>query len=250
MDEKVKALIEYLYKEEDTHLAEDDIKVSDWNDSLFLTPCGSFSVFTEDEANKAHNEYIRDFIDDLGVEGFSGSAQEYILDHFVELDNGEEFMEEDYRAYYEDIESEASSNPEIFTDRLQEELFEKSFGDWHDKDLNDSDIRDWFADYDERKDDLIEEVVEKAVKQWDSPTQYVLENFGRDYLKQGVKEGFVTFDYDGISKYVMEEDGRGNCLSSWDGQEIESGDFFIYKQDEEIYDKNFEYEADTYDEER
>lgn len=151
MDEKVKALIEYLYKEEDTHLAEDDIKVSDWNDSLFLTPCGSFLVFTEDEANKAHNEYIRDLIDDLGIEGFSQSAQEYILDHFVELDNGEEFMEEDYRVYYGDIESEASSKPEIFIDRLQEELFEKSFSGWRDDDLNDPVVKDWFADYDKMK---------------------------------------------------------------------------------------------------
>ena len=343
-EQRKQALAQFLDISPDEIEIENDVRDESATSIRLLSPEGAFYVLTEEEADKAVEEYIENFIDDLGIDGFTPSAQEYILENYAEWSDGEDYMRDDYESYYHDIESESASD-EIFTDRLQEELFEKTVGDWRaDSNFDDyriyrheltelsecdnlqeccekikefiglnaediitpvftgedictdilingestnggygnysnelisklnatmypdtdkeelisqyleeeyegyvfENIKEWFEEYEDNKDDLIDEAVQSIIDEYDSPLEWAKFEFGKEFLEHLKKEGELEYDYKGIAEYCSEMDGRGNSLSPWDGREneedIDGTTFYIYQQDDCDYSKKAEIE--------
>ena len=309
-DEKVQALLDYLNGENDTKLTADDIKVEEQSYSksgaLYHTPFGTYNVLTDSESYDAAYQRINDIWNDLGLESFTPNAQIYIRDNFIEpTDSLDEFMENGFREYYEDIENESD---DTFDDRLMQELaeidgFDRSdmkylnelkeeleelkeqaddldnrIYDYRDKldnasvktaeiiqsridalldrsdivrneikaveeEIDDNDLNKWLDIYDENKYELIDKATEKKIDEWNNSLEWYLEEFGKDTINYLLNNGLAEIDMDGLVDYIIDTDGRECELAGWDGVENEQGDFYIYKQD------NFIYECDKPDKE-
>lgn len=309
-DEKVQALLDYLNEENDTKLTADDIKVEEQSYSksgaLYHTPFGTYNVLTDSESHDAAYQRINDIWDDLGLESFTPNAQIYIRDNFIEpTDSLDEFMENGFREYYEDIENESD---DTFDDRLMQELaeidgFDRSdmkylnelkeeleelkeqaddldnrIYDYRDKldnasvktaeiiqsridalldrsdivrneikaveeEIDDNDLNKWLDIYDENKYELIDKATEKKIDEWNNSLEWYLEEFGKDTINYLLNNGLAEINMDELVEYIIDTDGRGCELAGWDGVENEQDDFYIYKQD------NFIYECDKPDKE-
>ena len=88
----------------------------------FRTPDGTFTVMDEEEAKKAHLEYIESVIDDIGIEAFTPSFQEEILKDYTKQDDFEKINEEINENYAKDIESETVYS--TYANRLIDECAE------------------------------------------------------------------------------------------------------------------------------
>lgn len=110
-------------------------------------------------------------------------------------------MEEDYRFYCDDIESEESSSDE-YENRLEEEMAEAEC---------------------ETKEDYIEYLCGN----YSDSFEWFNSNFGSAELNH-VINNYNLLDIDKVIEYIKEEDGRG-ILASYDGVENEEEEYFIYR---------------------
>lgn len=316
-DDRIQAVLEHINNESGEDYTPADVEVSEgYNSDVkyteYKTPEGTFLCMTEDESYEYLAEDIENLIDDIGIDDTFGDYKDYVYDNFVEWDGGEDYMKEDYRTYYEDIENESASDGR-FSDRLQEELFEKegyssvdldswetyrneveelhsasddefvevltnlmndnlieeddgtySSGfycdtlidflnnpeeiyshrddmieaylddEWYSSDVQE--IDEWFENYDNDKDDLIDRAVDKIIEEYDSPVDWANEQFGKEFIKRLADNGELTIDYDGIAHWTESIDGFGR-ISSYDGQYDECGDYLIYKSDSASIDR-------------
>lgn len=250
--------------------------------ALYHTPFGTYNVLTDSESYDAAYQRINDIWDDLGLESFTPNAQIYIRDNFIEpTDSLDEYMEENFYEYYTDIESETDHLYSIFSDRLQQELAEvdgffkndmQRYLDLNEKiddinsDLDDvkfdikkleekiakeednpykEKLEDDLSDLEDEKNRLTAELDETQLEleDWDNSLEWYLDEFGKGTIGYLINNGLAEIDMDGLVDYIIDTDGRGCELAGWDGVENEQGDFYIYKQD------NFIYECDKPDKE-
>ena len=183
---------------------------------------GEYLVVDDDEADEEFADYQRSLWDDLGIESFSESFQEWIMDNAVNSDWFEEAMEESNRFYCEDIMSEQS---DVYGSRLVEECYDRNL-------INDEDFEvdeDGDIDYTDCKkdnDELVELLADDMSE--DDPIEWYRSNFGDDDFRRVVKDNNLV-DIDAVIDEVQTWDGRGPSLAGYDGVENESGDFFIYR---------------------
>lgn len=236
-EKKKEALLTYLQNFDETYTMEDiSIEREYGAYTEYATPEGTFCIMTEDEAKENSIEYIKNLIDDCGgIEKTFGGNAEYVFDNFVEWD-GEEFFREDYQSYYEDIEHEGASCDELFESRLQQEIYEglinENFDDSYEFDISEvRELMDFINDFDDNRDDYIEEMVDKRIAEIDDYVEEAKFQFGEKFL-----EGLdVDIDYEGIAEWCVEVDGYGHLFSAWDGKTEcigENNEFYLFKQDE------------------
>jgi len=192
-------------------------------------------------------------------------------------DSLDEYMEENFYEYYTDIESESDSCFEnrlqrelaevdgFFKNDMQRYLdlnekiddinselgdVEDDLSDLEDKknrltaeldetqlELEDWDFTEWYENYEKNKDNLIDKAVQTKMADWDNSLEWYLDEFGKGTLGYLLNNGLAKIDMDGLVDYIIEEDGKGCELAGWDGVENEQDDFYIYKQDNEVYKK-------------
>lgn len=256
MEERRKALFKFL-KEDNDECKLKDIKNT--YDNMFDTPYGEYVVLTDNEADEQHRDSLESLIDDIGiidVFGYDTWQWNYIVDNFLK-DNGiEDIMFEDYKSYYNDIEYEGDeifdnrqikeitemlANNDIISFDLEDivkylEIKDKSLCEILEDEELDGDmleiyisIKEYFDNYDDNKDEYIEKCTEIIISEYDSPAEWVMLNFGKDILKKFIEDNQFSLDIDGISQWIIDTDGRGNSLASYDGKEYEEGDYFIYR---------------------
>lgn len=80
--------------------------------------------------------------------------------------------------------------------------------------------------YDDSEDEMSDEVREEINE---NPVRYIIDNFGLGELKQILEDDKSLFNISAICSQLMKLDGRGFVLASADGNEIEYGNYFIYK---------------------
>lgn len=264
MDKCKEALLQFLGTDYD----EDDIEVKDYDSAYgvdgcydFATPEGTFTVVPDDKVAEVKKREIESLVDDMGIETFSKDYQQEVIENFMTFPDGESWMREDYESYLEEIENEGSS---WFEDRLQEELFEMKF-DIHSSEMDaykeyrearedeeradeaDELYQPEYAEYDKflesyeaEKEHLKEEFVQSRIDDYDSPIDYIIQNFGKEELKRLYEEGHLEFDIDALAEDVARQDGYGS-LSAWDGNDneeyVDGKTFHIFKQDEEVFEK-------------
>ena len=216
---RIKELAEYLGISPDEIQLEDNI-ASKYTG--YLTPEGTFTVMTEDEAREACSDYISEFIDDVGIGGFTPYFQDRIYDEFLDDDWFEDACKEMQENYANDIQDEAG---EVGANRLIDECIDEGI-------ISEDDL-DEDGEYTGDK-DLVEEY-----------SEYLYDRIGRDYtsyarwyadefgdVRDIVRSGAVSLDIDGIVDACIDEDGYGHNLASWDGDTIELPNYMAFKQDD------------------
>ena len=195
INERINALVKFLGYEVE------EVKES-YREEVFETPEGEYLVLTEEEADEEAKQSILNLIDDIGIQAFSESAQEYILNNFVEYRWFEDAIRETYQYYIDDIREESASDEE-YKNRLDEEMAVAGVED-------EEEFLDWLC--------------ENA----GDPVEYYRDNFGKDDFNNVVKENDLI-NWDEVAQWSIEEDGRGNTLGSWDGEENEYNGYYIYR---------------------
>jgi hypothetical protein len=195
-----------------------------------------YAAGLESEMESSCYEYVDGLIDDIGYEGFSnGFARSYI--------DSDAVAEEAERIYYDDV----SSNPESYlneedrelSDEQQEEIdilkrkieqtenviseLEEHMDAEEDEDVEEKidelkeridemndEINDIEADpQGEYPEDLIDEKVSELVDEVRSDPEYFMNDFGLDWKDYIDKDDFI--------QGVIDTDGYGGCIGSYDG---------------------------------
>ena len=170
-----------------------EIKILDKN--TFEVDGAEYLVLSEDEREEEFYNYQKNLIEDIGLDAFSGWAQDYIIDNFVDDEWFIEAMREHFEYYISDI-SEESADDEKFENRLQEEILESGCED-------EEDYLNYLCNLEE-------------------PIEWFLSNFSQNEFNEVVKENDLI-NWDDVIEWVAREDGY-NCLSTYDGVEIELED--------------------------
>lgn len=142
----------------------------------------------------------------------------------------EKIAKEEDNPYKDKLEDDLS-NLEDEKNRLTAELDETQL------ELEDWDFTEWYENYEKNKDNLIDKAVQTKMADWDNSLEWYLDEFGKGTIGYLINNGLAKIDMDGLVDYIIDTDGRGCELAGWDGVENEQDDFYIYKQDNEVYKK-------------
>ena len=176
-----------------------EIKVLDEN--TFEVDGAEYLVLSEDEREEEFKAYQESLIEDMGLDAFSGWAQDYIIDNFVNDEWFMEAMREHFEYYISDINEEPADNEE-FENRLKEEIFEVGCED-------EEDYLNYLCDL-------------------ESPIEWFLSNFSQNEFNAIVKEHDLI-DWEDVITWVAREDGY-SCLAAYDGEELElQDDLYAYR---------------------
>ena len=171
------------------------------DENTFEVDGAEYLVLTEDEREEEFYNYQKSLIDDMGLDAFSGWAQDYIIDNFVDDEWFMEAMREHFEYYISDI-NEEPADDEKFENRLQEEIAEVNCED-------EEDYLNYLCDL-------------------ESPIEWFLNNFGKNEFNATVKE-YNLINWDDVIHWVAREDGYG-CLAAYDGEELElQDDLYAYR---------------------
>ena len=165
------------------------------NENTFEVDGAEYLVLTEDEREEEFYNYQESLIEDMGLDAFSGWAQDYIIDNFVNDEWFKDVMEEHFEFYISDIKEEPADNEE-FENRLQEEMAEVGCKD-------EEEFLNYHCDLED-------------------PAEWFLSNFGKNEFNTIVKENDLI-NWNDVIDWVAREDGY-SCLAAYDGEELELQD--------------------------
>jgi hypothetical protein len=221
-EDRIEALAQFLGLDEEE---KEDIEV---DDETLTYDRKEYLVLTDSEADDWFERYLKDLWDDIGIQSFSESFQDWIINNALDKSWFEDAMDESNRFYCEDIADERSRE---FDNRLVEECYERGLIDDDDFEKDEDDD----VDHEQCKkdnDDLIELMVEDMNNDYDDPVEWYKDNFGEEDLSKVVIEKNLV-DLDEVIEEVKSVDGRGNTLSTYNGEENEenvNGEwFYIYR---------------------
>jgi len=82
---------------------------------------------------------------------------------------------------------------------------------------------------DQARDNVIHEIYEETKEALDDPIQYFVKEQGLYTKEDLLEQNFIGIDYEGMAKDVLDSDGVGHILASYDGDEDEIGNSYIYR---------------------
>lgn len=222
-EKKIELLAKYL------EIDPSDIEQSDYDKNTFEVAGDGkeYLVVDEDTARELAEESVKNFIDDLGITGFTPVFQDWILSNALDYDF-EGVLRDSMESSINDLELETSN---LFDNRLIEELVDCGILDDEDFVLDEDGEIDYYTlkdsvDLESKKEEFLNELVEDA----GDPQEWYIQNFGKDSIKDLVESGAATLDEDKIASEVISEDGIAHLLATYDGDEIELGeDMFAYR---------------------
>ena len=195
--ERIEALAKFLGVEVD------DLTVSKFDERTFENEeAGEYIVLTEEEADEAAEENVRNIIDDIGLQSFSEYFQQWILDTCVDSDWFEDFLREDMENYIEEIRDE-EPNYVKYESRLDEEM-------------------------DEAEVETEEEFLQYLIKNAGDPVEYAKDQFGMEWVNEMI-ERYDLIDWEAVIEESIAVDGCGHFIATYDGVENEMDEYFIYR---------------------
>ena len=195
--ERIEALTKFLGVEVE------DLTVSKYDERVFENEeAGEYIVLTEEEADEAAEESLKESINDMGLQSFTEDFQEWILDNCVDSDWFAEYLEDYEIGYIEDIRCEESDYEEYET-RLAEEM-------------NDAGV------------ETEEEFLQYLIECYDDPIEWFKDSFGMEEFTNTIEE-YNLIDWESVINEAIEVDGCGHFIATYDGVENEMGEYFIYR---------------------
>ena len=192
-----------------------------------------YAVGLDEAADEAAIERTRSLIDDIGYEGFNPSFMEYYVDGDRVADYAEDWFWDDVSEapedYLDDDDRELTQHSKDEIEKINEEIGRLQ----EDLEELDSDVeievtQDRIDELEERKEDIkmdddnyeyTEDAKDEYVERRMDEVRYDPVGFLRDF---GMEESIKDFiDEDEFIDGVVESDGRGHTLSSYDGVENE-----------------------------
>lgn len=213
-EQKLQALANYLGVDAD-YFEEEGYDPNEFESKEYNE---SYVVLTEEEAREYAKRDIESVFDDLGLDAFTPSFQEWILNNAVEGDFFEDAIRESNQFYIEDIENEYD---EVFENRLISELVDNGI-------LTEDDFENWGeenptvkddVDLDEKKVEYLEYLVSGIS---DYAEEYKIQ-FGEDDFNAVVKEGRVDIDMETVVDECISMDGIAHFVARYDGNEHDLG---------------------------
>lgn len=203
-EERIKALATYLGVEEDEI-------TEGYDDTVFEVNGEEYRVLDDVEADEAVVDEVENLIDDLGIEAFTPYMRDWIVDNAIDnIDWFDDALEEDMNYYVGDL-----SDDEVVEEAINYGVIDEDDAYVEDEDGNqeinpDLDIED-----------LGEKLVDELIDREPDAYSWYIYNFGEDSVRDLIKDGTLTLDYQAIADEVISWDGRGNSLASYDSEEIE-----------------------------
>lgn len=189
--------------------------VERWDGKLLTLYNGEeYLVYSDyDKAYEDAVEYAKDVFEDVGVD--IEHLQKYIvIRDLIDTDWFDDALRESMEFYVDDITTEWESDDRT---RLYHEMVDAGIIDEIDED-EDEDISDY------EKENFIDYLVDQ---QGNSIDWYRL-NFGeRDFNDVIIEKGLI--DLDQLARECVDIDGVANFLASYDGNEIEDGEYYLYR---------------------
>ena len=181
----------------------EDLTTSKYDNRVFENEeAGEYIVLTEEEADEAAEEIVKESIDELGLNAFTEDFQQWILDNCIDKDWFDERIEEYYTNYIDDI-RDAESGYEEYETRLDEEMDEAGV-----------ETEEEFLDY------LIEDAGD--------PAEWFKDSFGTVEFNCMCEE-CELIDWEAVIHEAIEVDGCGHFIATYDGVENEIDGYFIYR---------------------
>jgi hypothetical protein len=260
--ERTEALYEFLVQEGIPTLYEDDNGDEIEEDKYFIYPSGNatygigkqyewlggdtlqpdtYDVYTEDELEIAAKRYVENAVDDMGYDAFS----EWVWDQAIDKGQWESWLED----FYEDIIRDDPENYDIGLElstnqQHQVNQLKKTIENLNNK-LKSEELSDEEYENIERKIEGLEETIEEIIEDpqggydessieneiTDRVNEYVddIDDFIKHY---GYESSFIMdfVDLDEVTEIVVNSDGYGNLLNSYDGEMFETqvnGDWYF-----------------------
>ena len=192
-----------------------------------------YAVGDDESADEAATERTRSLIDDIGYEGFTPSFMEWHVDGDQVADYAEDWFWDDMNDspedYLDDDDRELTQHSKDEIEKINEELgYLQEELDELDSEVEIEITQDRINELEERKVDIeidddsyeyTEEAKDNYVERRKSEVKDDPVNFLKDF---GMEESIKDFiDEDDFIEAVIEADGRGHTLSSYDGNENE-----------------------------
>tara|TARA_B110000444_G_scaffold237740_1_gene250731 strand:+ start:923 stop:2686 length:1764 start_codon:yes stop_codon:yes gene_type:complete len=192
-----------------------------------------YAVGDDESADEAATERTRSLIDDIGYEGFTPSFMEWHVDGDQVADYAEDWFWDDMNDspedYLDDDDRELTQHSKDEIEKINEELgYLQEELDELDSEAEIEITQDRINELEERKVDIeidddsyeyTEEAKDNYVERRKSEVKDDPVNFLKDF---GMEESIKDFiDEDDFIEAVIEADGRGHTLSSYDGYENE-----------------------------
>ena len=182
----------------------------------------------ESEAYDAAVESVKDLIDDIGFTSIRG------WEDYVEDDWFKDAMMEMEESYANDIESEGDNT---YDNRLVQECYDNGLIDDEDFELDEDGETDYTqctVDTYKLVDRLANYLYDDNMSYYNSAAEWYRRDFGDEDFET-VVEQHDLIDRDKISEYVVDEDGIGHTLASYDGEdneyEFDGITYYIYRTD-------------------
>lgn len=188
-----------------------EVKCS-YSNNEFESNVGDYFVFDDyDDAEAKAIEYEESLIDDIGI------PEQYAEDEdFVDVDWFNDAMKESYESYCEDIANESSVE---YENRLVEECMDAGRiddTDFEEDEFGDPDYNRCIVDEYE----LVDRLSDYMCDSYRNGVQWYIENFGESDFAEACKYHGL-YDNEAFAKFVVDTDGCGSALASYDGDEIE-----------------------------
>ena len=186
---KIKAINNYGAEVKDIEKIEDNIFTMNNGEEYY--------VLTNEEAQEIYVDSQTELINDLGLEGFTEYAQQYIIDNCLNIDWFNEAMNESNENYVYDLEEE--------------------------------DLQELLDEYDV---ETAEELINEFNSQYENGYQWYKENFGTEDIQYLINKHDLL-NIDAVIEFCQEVDGRGHIIASYDGieneVEINNTTYYIYR---------------------
>lgn len=188
MDEKKQALLAFCQEQEDgENLTIHDIVKSEYDDNVYETPVGEFSILTDREADDAFKTAVEGFIDDVGIEGFSEDFQEYIYNNCID-ESSKEFLLDEIKelatSYMEDISYESGNETNTLT-RQQEEIIEFLYENTNEINFTLDEVKE-YEEYCDERPEYAEEISDFLENYNDDVSEYLDKYL--EYSKETIAE--------------------------------------------------------------
>jgi len=192
-----------------------------------------YAVGDDDAADEAATERTRSLIDDIGYEGFTPSFMEWHVDGDRVADYAEDWfwddMSESPEDYLDDDDRELSKEAENNIDLLDEMIGEfQSDLEETDNQMDEEELLSKIEELEIEKQDISDdddnyEYTEEAKNNYVERRRDEVKDDPVGFLRDfGMEESIKDFiDEDDFIEAVIEADGRGHTLSSYDGNENE-----------------------------